>query len=84
MRYIAQRSLRRLPGFQSFDYDFLAPPAQRTLAIERAMQTWNETRPESLDRTGARILINDAGVLDRNRITELLARRDDRPISMIE
>ena len=32
VRYIAHRSLESLPGFEGFQYDFLAPPAERTAA----------------------------------------------------
>ena len=84
VRYVAQRSLRRLPGYESFEYDFLAPAAERTLAVERAMQIWDQARPTDPEHTSGRILIDPTGALDQQRIADLLARRDDRPIDLRE
>ena len=40
VRYIGSRSLGRVPGFASFQYDYLAPPAERRRAVSRAMHLW--------------------------------------------
>jgi hypothetical protein len=37
VRLIAGRSLRTLPGFGSFEFDFLAPPAERVAVTLRAL-----------------------------------------------
>jgi len=51
VRYLAQRSLKRLPEFQDFTYDYVAPAADRTQARERAVAKWQQAlkldaRPE--------------------------------------
>ena len=35
VRYIGSRSLGRVPGFANFQYDYLAPPAERRRAVSR-------------------------------------------------
>ncbi|NIM42419.1 MAG: C cytochrome precursor, partial [Hydrogenophaga sp.] len=37
VRYIAHRSLRRLPGFADFEFDFVGPPNDRSAARARAV-----------------------------------------------
>ncbi|HJZ88447.1 MAG TPA: multiheme c-type cytochrome [Polyangia bacterium] len=39
VRYLAYRSLRRLPGFAAFSYDFVGAPAERAAARARALAT---------------------------------------------
>src|ERR1043166_1881097 len=40
VRYISQRSLKRLPGFAQFSYDFIGPEAERSGARQRALEIW--------------------------------------------
>ena len=40
VRYVAAKSLRSLPGFEGFEFDFLADPDVRARAVEEAMQRW--------------------------------------------
>ena len=40
VRYIAARSLRKLPGFQEFSYDYIGPRSTRGAAREQAMAVW--------------------------------------------
>ena len=70
VRFVAYRSLRSLPGFSEFSYDFLAPPAQRKALSEQAYR-----RASSL-RSG---LSYSRETLDR-----LIANRDTTPISISE
>jgi predicted CXXCH cytochrome family protein len=48
VRYIAQRSLKRLPEFQNFSYDYIAPLSDRTQARERALLKWNQPNPTEI------------------------------------
>ena len=40
VRLIAYRSLRSLPGYETFEYDFLAPAPERAAARLRALEIW--------------------------------------------
>lgn len=83
VRYIAGRSLGRLPGYEAFEFDFVAP--RESLAERRgeALALW---RPSSGARSAEEwqaLLIAD-GSVDRIRLDRLLASRDNRPLTLAE
>jgi predicted CXXCH cytochrome family protein len=84
VRYIAARSLRQLPGYETFEYDFVGPASDRQAAHRRAIEQWQQTRDQRLNETGAAILIDDGGHLDRATFERLLKLRDDRDIDLKE
>lgn len=84
VRYIAQRSLRRLPGYQSFKYEFTEPEAQLRKASERALQIWTRRRIESGLSGYEAALIAPDGSLDAETINRLLRNRDNTPIALNE
>jgi hypothetical protein len=73
VRYISHRSLKTLPGFEGFAYDYIGPVAQRGQARERAIQTWRENTRAS-----------DAWLLPEATIPDLLRQRDDRRMELLE
>lgn len=84
VRFAAGRSLRRLPGFDEFSYDFIGPETQRREAQKRAIEVWRPSRwPTGKDR-GRQILIEPTGALRQDIIERLLKLRDDSPISIPE
>jgi hypothetical protein len=81
VRYIAERSLRRRPGFERFVYDFVPPPETRPPAAPRVLAAWSSTRRGA----GARPeLLLDAAGFDRARAAALLQSRDHRPVHLLE
>lgn len=70
VRAIAGRSLVNLPGYGSFGYDFIAAPADRRSARDRARAIW-----PSRDLPPA---------LPLDQIRSLSAARDDRPMKLAE
>jgi hypothetical protein len=84
VRYVAGRALRKLPGFSSFDYDFLASPAQRQWSVSEAISRWRERSPDDAFRPHVRILINEDGTVQAAEIAELLRHRNDRPVAIKE
>jgi hypothetical protein len=83
VRFIAHRSLKRLPGFRDFEYDFVAAPAKLAAAPQRAGEIWEKAQggPHSFSR---QTLIDDKGrVLDAD-FQRLLKQRDDRPVYVAE
>jgi hypothetical protein len=80
VRQIAHRSLRTLPGFDAFEYDFLAPPPQRVGDTLRAVDHWRKTvRPQDR-RTDPALLIDASGSPRMDAIVRLGLQRDDRPV----
>ncbi len=84
VRFVAARSLRRLPGFADFEYDFLAPPGEREMRRGRAVSRWTRRSSASERPTGEAILINSRGTLQRELLTRLLGERDDRRVYLNE
>jgi hypothetical protein len=84
VRYIALRSLKRLPGFEEFTVDFVGSDEERRVAHRRAVELWEKSANGRLDQTGQAILIDATGKLDRAAFERLLKLRDDRDIDLKE
>jgi hypothetical protein len=82
IRYVAARSLRSLPGYEGFEYDFLAASPKRAERMEAATRHWmNATRTSSAKST---VLMQPDGKLDLDRLGELERTRDNRPVTIKE
>lgn len=68
VRFVAHRSLRSLPGFAAFSYDFVAPPEARKAARERALRQAAEAPRR----------------VEANVVQTLIEKRDLTPISISE
>lgn len=81
VRYVAWRALRAQPGFESFEYDFVAPEEGRAAARERALARSRElgSSPRS-----SQVLQDAQGAVDLEAVSALRAQRDDRPVRIIE
>jgi hypothetical protein len=83
VRFVAGQSLRALPGFQSFEYDFVASPQKRRQAVERALKTWRSGRSDPPPNR-ASVLLNEQGERREVEIEKLLRHRDNDPIVIAE
>lgn len=84
VRYIARRSLRALPGYGDFPFDYIALPEQRTEARRLAWTKWEQTHALNLDRSGPEILIRPSGEIDQATWQSLLQRRDNKSMYLQE
>jgi hypothetical protein len=80
VRYIAQRSLRTLPGYEAFNYDFISPSPQRESARLKARAHWETQKTAGQPA----VLVHPGGRLDEPQFERLLRRRDDRPMELLE
>ena len=84
VRFIAYRSLRMVPGFAEFAFDFMSSPDGRLAARQEVLQTWKGRR-DSRDRGGgAEILLDADGLHRQEMIDSLLRDRDMRPVNLAE
>ena len=84
VRFIAGRTLRTLPGFATFQYDFAGPPEQRRDAQRRVMSTFAQTRAR-LPRPGdPRLLLTPDADIDVPRTLALLKQRNNRNMLLRE
>ena len=83
VRYIAERSLRGLPGLEDLDYDFLGAPADRHQAVQEARIRW-ERIPRETGQPREALLLDDAGRLDLFIWKSLRDGRDDSRVYLQE
>jgi hypothetical protein len=84
VRFIAARSLKRLPGFAKLPYDFVGPANEREAARVEAMKIWNEAHAPLDIAAADSVLIEADGRLQRESFERLLKRRDDRRVFLQE
>jgi len=84
VRLLAGRSLQKLPGFERFDYDCMAPPDERAAAAARARAQWESALPPAARTPSARLLIDSSGRIDDAAHSRLLSQRDDRRVELAE
>ena len=80
VRYIALRSLITLPGFETFQFDFVAPPQTRAALRVRALQTWRDARASSSRRVDAALLFNPDGTFNAPAVDRLMRERNTRRV----
>jgi hypothetical protein len=82
VRFVGARSLRTLPGYADFKYDFLAGAVQASNAVTMATQRWPGLSPVE----GARpaLLLREGGGVDAGRLMLLLGEQDRRSVTIME
>ena len=83
VRYIAYGSLRSLPEYAGFEYDFLADQTQRIETVLPVIQNWR-TSSVSLQRRDPTLLFNADGSLRLDVMRRLFDQRDTRPLFLRE
>lgn len=84
VRFIAYRSLRTLPGYTDFEFDFVAPSEKRRTAAIRAGQLWMRQRTRGERFPGKAVLMDEKGNLLLDQLRRISSERDDRPILLRE
>jgi len=84
VRYVAEHSLRKLPGFADFHYDFLASQDELQRQVRRATNHWRQHRPQPTDRTGEHVCIDEHGKVLETKVERLLRQRNNRPVTIQE
>jgi hypothetical protein len=82
VRQVAYRSLRRLPGYGDFRFDFLGDAPARARAQLEVVQRFRAAGAP--DRSGTAVLLDERGQAVHEDVLRLLNARDDRPVSIIE
>src|SRR5207248_2106695 len=81
VRYIASRSLKRLPAYESFSYDYIAAGDELHRASARALELWKNTpRPPA----NTVLLLKKDGQLEEGAVQALLKSRNNRPLDLHE
>jgi hypothetical protein len=80
VRFIAYRSLRSLPEYGSFTFDFVAAPPQRAALRRRALEIWRDTRSRQGRRADPALLFAPDGTFIEATLNRLTSQRNDRPV----
>ena len=80
VRHIAATSLQGRPGFEGFEYDYIAPRPEREAARLEALERWRRSRPDQGRRSDEAVLMDELSEPQWERIEALLSRRDDTPV----
>ncbi len=83
VRFIAIRSLRSLPGFGDFQYNFVAPPQDRRQAQLRTMAAWDRAKT-SAGVMPEQTLVRGDRSLDVENVLRLLKSRNTRRVLLRE
>jgi hypothetical protein len=83
VRFIGGRTLRTLPEFGTFAYDFVAPQSQRYQAQLQTMRLWDQKRVRP-GPTNSHLLFTGEGKVDVGRVLALLKQRDNRRMLLRE
>ena len=83
VRNVARRSLKKQPGFDDFDYDFLAADEKLSEAKRKVLHVWSRRKPISRQDV-EQILIIDSGDINRKTVNRLRGKRDDRDVYIDE
>jgi len=84
VRYVASKNLQSLPGFEAWQYDFLADKDELNHQVQMALHQWEINKPDSLSRTGKSVLVDEQGTILELVVQKLLSERDNRPVSIKE
>jgi len=80
VRYIAYRSLKTLPTYERFAFDFVGPPTERGASQRRALAMWRDARGQQGRRGDATLLFNADGTFIADRIDRLTNQRNNRRV----
>lgn len=82
IRIMARRSIRKFPGYETFDYDPIGTKDSLLSASEKAFSIWQDGKRPTIPSSA--ILLGENGELDREKFESLYHRRNDRRIVLAE
>jgi len=81
VRYIAGRSVKRLPGYDGFSYDYLATPDELRRCREQALEIWTH---QAKAAPHSSLLVGEDGRLEQDTVNKLLKSRDHRVVQLFQ
>ena len=83
VRYMAHKALTRQPGFEGFEYDFVADETSRLARREAALTKWTPSTGNTPTNPNTLLLDTDGQQLT-NKVRQLIETRDNRPMRLRE
>lgn len=82
VRFIGYHSLKELPDFSDFEYDFVGPEQAQKQGRSQALKKWNAS--DDKPSPSSSLLINEQNELIEKEIQAIRSQRLDPPIKLIE
>jgi formate-dependent nitrite reductase cytochrome c552 subunit len=80
VRFVAYRSIRSLPGYDGYTYDYVASESRRLTMQRQALQIWRDARRQQGRRTDAELLLTPDGSFIAATLDRLLSERNNRAV----
>ena len=84
VRYVSYRSLKKLPGYQEFSYDFTAPKGTQRQAKNQALELWKSQAHVPFGDSAPALLLDAQGELNATAAEELYRKRNNRRVKILE
>ncbi|HXG48781.1 MAG TPA: C cytochrome precursor, partial [Methylomirabilota bacterium] len=83
VRYIGERSLKSIPGFEQLVYDYVGPATERQRARQQILDAWRKA-PRPVDAPSGTVLLEASGAMQEGAIRALLRQRNHRKMELLE
>jgi hypothetical protein len=84
VRKVAGRSIKTLPGFGDFEYDFYDEPSALAGQRNEAIQRWLKAIATKSTPNGKQVLLNATGEMNQVELNRIFKERDNRAIRISE
>ncbi|WP_168565444.1 multiheme c-type cytochrome [Crateriforma spongiae] len=89
VRFSAYRSLKTVPGFEDFQFEFMSDADSINESAKAALRRWEAMTDRESEvavdtDTPSAVLWKQDGAFDRQAFDELLQQRDDTPMQLLE
>lgn len=84
VRYVAAENLKKLPGMDIINYDFLADKQLLKENVINAVALWESQKAVPLSKYGKNIMLDSNGEIMEVEIQQLIRHRDNRPVTIKE
>jgi predicted CXXCH cytochrome family protein len=84
VRFVGGQSLRALPGFEQFEYDFVGPASDRSEYLQRVDSLWRRGGGAMSRNELKSVLLTDQKHIQQNAVNRLLSTRDLRQVKVAE
>ncbi|MFT5442255.1 MAG: hypothetical protein ACI8W3_001297 [Myxococcota bacterium] len=84
VRRVADQSIRSLPGFAGFEYDFVAEPQALGAKQAEAIERWKRAMAGKPNQHGPHLLQNANGDMDQSTLNRIFKMRDHQAIRISE
>ena len=84
VRFVAWQSLKKLPGYAGFEFDFIADEATREESQRKALDQWVPIKVDQPTGRFDRLLLLPQGKVNESEVRRMLKNQNERPVQILE